>query len=335
MPEKERLELSATQKNPNAAGSIPLSPPLKEKIKDACAALSLANLCFIMSWFNSLYDTDSYFNKLPVKIPTLLALLANIFWVAVALWLAFRLRRRFRNRVLLLLWDLGFLVLLLVPVNFVRTQFFQIWDYQVIAFFKQPVVVLCTLVFFALVAWKHGWVVKGARMVAAILSPLTLFTVGKTILLCFGVIHLQQQVSEPTLPPPVAVRDGGPRVVWIIFDSADYHVMFQDRPAGVELPEFDRLRNESVAAANAYSPNASTITSMPSLISGRCVARTGKLYLSDVEVTLADTGAETTWKKLPSVFAEARALGVNTALVGWYNPYSRLLGDGLNYCAWY
>jgi len=326
--------LSATQKNPDA-GSIPLPPPLKEKIKDACAALSLANLCFITAWFDSLYDADCYYNKLPVKMPTLLALLTNIFWLTCVLWLAFRIRRRFQNKALLLLWDLGFLILLLIPVNFVRTQVFQIWDYQVIAFFKQPVVLLCTLVFLALVAWKHGWVVRGARIVGAILSPLAAFTVVKAILLCLGVIHLQQQVSKPVLPPPMAVREGGPRVLWIIFDSADYRLMFENRPSGVNLPEFDRLRSESVFADNACSPNTSTITSMPSLISGRRVARTGKLYLSDLEVTLADTDATTTWKKLPSVFAETQAMGVNTALVGWYHPYARVLGDGLNYCSWY
>jgi hypothetical protein len=28
-------------------------------------------------------------------------------------------------------------------------------------------------------------------------------------------------------------------------------------------------------------------------------------------------------------------LGANTALVGWYHPYDRVLGDGLNYCEWY
>ena len=28
-------------------------------------------------------------------------------------------------------------------------------------------------------------------------------------------------------------------------------------------------------------------------------------------------------------------MGVNTALVGWYHPYSRLMGGSLNYCSWY
>ena len=38
---------------------------------------------------------------------------------------------------------------------------------------------------------------------------------------------------------------------------------------------------------------------------------------------------------MPSVFSSARQLGVNTGLVGWYHPYSRVLGLSLNYCAWF
>jgi hypothetical protein len=52
-------------------------------------------------------------------------------------------------------------------------------------------------------------------------------------------------------------------------------------------------------------------------------------------LTIADTGEVVAWSALPSVFASARQLGFNTALVGWYHPYSRLLGQSLNYCAWY
>jgi hypothetical protein len=74
---------------------------------------------------------------------------------------------------------------------------------------------------------------------------------------------------------------------------------------------------------------------MPALISGQWLSRVGIANSSDLNVRLADTGADTTWSKLPSVFAEARALGANTALVGWYHPYDRVLGKGLNYCAWY
>jgi hypothetical protein len=317
------------------AETIPLPRPLKEKIRDGIVAMSLANLCFVTAWFNTLYDKDSYYNKLPVTSLTLLALLANICWSSIFIWLIIRLARHFQNRILRMIFDLCFAGLVLIPLNFIRYGILQIWDYQVLQFFKQPAVILFAVVMLALVLWKHRWAAGTVRFVAACLSPLAFFTLGKTFLLLLGVMHLQQQIVAPSLPSPGPVQAGQPRVVWIIFDSADYQWIYESRPPGVELPEFDQLRGESLCALNAVTPGNTTVGSMPALISGRQISRENPDALSDLTVTLTDTGQTTTWKKLPSVFAEARALGVNTALVGWYHPYDRVLGDGLNYCSWY
>jgi sulfatase-like protein len=328
--------LSAPQKKfADHPGSLPLPHPVKEKIRDVIVALSLANLCFIGSWFNSLYDKDSYYNKFPILLPTLLALLVNIFWVFCVVWLGLRVRRRFQNRALHFVLHLAFLAMLLIPLDFFRLWILHIWDYQLIAWFKQPVVMLCALTLLALIICLHRWAVKIAGVIVAVLAPMAVVSIGKTILLCLGVMHLQQQVSAPVLPPTIPVAEGRPRVVWIIFDASDYRLIYEQRPPGVALPEYDRLRSESLSAVNAVSPDNNTINSMPSLISGQRVANAAIAGISDLNVRLADTGADTSWKKLPSVFAQARGLGFNTALVGWFHPYDRVLGNGLNYCMWY
>ena len=116
-----------------------MPPPLKRKIKDGIVAVSLANLCFANAWFTILYDTDKgYFNKLPIRTSSTLALLINIFWLSAVVWLGLRVWRRFQNRLLHLALHLAFLGLLLIPVDFVRIQIFHILDYQVIMFFHQP-----------------------------------------------------------------------------------------------------------------------------------------------------------------------------------------------------
>jgi hypothetical protein len=102
----------------------------------------------------------------------------------------------------------------------------------------------------------------------------------------------------------------------------------------VALPEFDRLRQEALSADHAYAPADRTLVSMPALISGRLLSGASRDGC-DLALTFADTGATTDWSALPSVFSQARELGVNTALVGWYHPYGRLLGGSLNYCSWY
>jgi hypothetical protein len=317
-------------------GTILLPQPFKQKIKDGIVAWSLANLCFANAWFTILYDADQgYYNKLPIQASSTLALLINIFWLTAIVWLGMRVRRSFQNRLLHFALHLAFLVLLLIPVDFVRIQVFHIPDYRVIAFFRLPVTMFCSVVLLALVVWQHRRVVRAAAVVVAVLSPLALLTLLKIGLLLFGVMQLKQADYTPVLPPPTPVREGQPRVVWIIFDCTDYRIAFEDRPAGVQLPEFDRLREESLFCVNACSPHNSTINSMPALISGRRISAIGIANASDLNIRVADTETNTTWQKLPSVFAEARALGANTALVGWYHPYDRVLGKGLNYCTWY
>jgi hypothetical protein len=317
-------------------GTVRLPQPLKRKIKDGIVALSLANVCFSTSWFTILFDTDwGYYNKLPVQTSSTLALLINMLGLAAMVWLVMQVWRRFQNRLLHFVLDMAFLGLLLIPADFVRTQIFHILDHQVVMFLKQPVVVLCLLVLLALVVWQHRRATRMAGVLVAILSPLALLTLAKIGLLLFGVMHLKQADYAPVLPPPVPVSGDHPRVVWIVFDQTDYRMAFEKRAPGVQLPEFDRLRGESLFCVNACSPHEATISSMPALISGQRLSGVGVANSSDLHVQVADTGVDTTWSKLPSVFAEARALGVNTAVVGWFHPYGRVLGKGLNYCQWY
>ena len=121
----------------------------------------MANLCFIGAWFTMLYDQDyGFFNQLPVMLPALAALVVNILGLAAVIWLAMCLRRRFPNRVLLLGLHLLFLVLLLVPADFLRVQVFHILNYQIVGFFQQPMVMVCSLALLACGLGICGFVLR-------------------------------------------------------------------------------------------------------------------------------------------------------------------------------
>ncbi|MGA2241833.1 MAG: sulfatase-like hydrolase/transferase [Verrucomicrobiota bacterium] len=317
-------------------GTIPLPQPLKQKVKDGLVAFSAANLCFTSAWFTMLYDQDyGYFNRIPVMAPSLLALLMNIFGLAAVIWLAMCLRRRFPNRALHFGLHLAFLALLLIPMDFARDQILHIVGHQVVVFLMQPVMLVCIPVFLALIVWQHHVAAQIAAVLVGVMAPLAFFTTCKIVLLCLSVTHLSQSTGDQVLQLPGPVSGDHPRVVWIIFDCADYRLAFEQRPASVLLPEFDRLRGKLLFCVNACSPGNSTISSMPALISGRRISEISIASAADLNCTLADTREKTTWGRMPSVFAEAQALGANTALIGWYHPYDRVLGDGLNYCKWY
>jgi len=167
------------------------------------------------------------------------------------------------------------------------------------------------------------------------MSPLAFINLVGIALAIRGLEHPSHQITDPPLAPLSPVRDGQARVVWIIFDEADQRLGFEQRPANLQMPEFDRFRHESLYATNAYPPGTNTLESLPGLTTGQRILMASIKNARELALTLADTGKVVLWEDLPSVFDSARALGVNTALVGWHHPYDRVLGRSLNYCSWY
>ena len=313
-----------------------MEPFVKTGIKDGLVALSLANLCLVNAWSNPLAAAaHGYFNRLPLTAITFRALLTNLLALTLVAWLVMRARRRIQSRALRVVIHVMFFVLLLVPLDYVRAKVLHIADYSVVAFFRHPAGALAALALLGVVVWQHERAARWAATLVAVFSPLALMIVFKAGLLAVGLTSMNQGIVAPALPPCHPVRAGQPRVVWLIFDELDYRLTFEQRPPGVRLPAFDRLREESVYATNANAPGDNTTLSMPALISGRRLSAAEPANASDLRVTLADTGETNFWSHLPSVFEAAQAAGCNTALLGWYHPYDRVLGRNLNWCTWY
>ncbi len=318
-----------------SGNAVPPKHPLWRKIEEGLVALSLAMLCFISVWCAPLYDTNyPYFSKVRVARSTVLALGTNLLWLTLLAWVIIRVLHRRPSRRLHLACHGLFFAALLLPLNFCRVHFLALPIHQIITFVKQPIVAVGVLGLGALVLWQHRRVALVAAVTLGLLSPLALLILAKLVLLSLDLESIALPVSG-VLSPAVPVRAGQPRVVWIIFDETDQRLAFEQRPAGLLMPEFDRLRQESLYATNAYAPGDSTAFSMPALTIGRRLSAVSRNGPSDLALTLADNGQVISWRKTPSVFTAARELGVNTGLVGWYHPYNRVLASGLNYCRWY
>jgi Sulfatase len=145
--------------------------------------------------------------------------------------------------------------------------------------------------------------------------------------------------------PPSAYADGAlaaplpsppprTRVVWIIFDELSQTVAFGNRTPGLLLPNLDRLKAESFYATAAMAPANRTELSLPSLILGQEIAETYPGQPDNLGVKLRSGGGIVSWKSLPNVFDSTRELGFNTALVGWFHPYGRVLNRSLTRCYW-
>jgi hypothetical protein len=123
-------------------------------------------------------------------------------------------------------------------------------------------------------------------------------------------------------------------VVWIVFDELSQTIAFNNRAAGMALPNLDRMKQESFYATAAESPADRTERALPSLILGEKAVETYPDGPDDLRVKLSSRAEAVPWGSLPNVFDAARDLGFNTALVGWFHPYGRVLNRSLTKCYW-
>ena len=137
-----------------------------------------------------------------------------------------------------------------------------------------------------------------------------------------------------------AVSPDAPRIVWLLMDELSYDQTFTARPPGLQLPNFDRLSQSSVRfsniqpAADPKEAGAATELILPSLLIGKPIVEFRKPY---PELPSYRTTANGVWQRFnehDTIFADAHSLGWTTGVVGWYNPYCRLLPNVLDRCFW-
>jgi hypothetical protein len=120
------------------------------------------------------------------------------------------------------------------------------------------------------------------------------------------------------------------RVLFLLFDEWDDRLTFKERDKSLMLPQFDAFRREAVYASQVTQPGPHTAVSIPAIITGQAVDDTiidGPKYF----LIKTHTGTHQ-WQKMDNVFQDARRLGVNVAIVGWYIPYCRLFGESTAAC---
>ena len=181
--------------------------------------------------------------------------------------------------------------------------------------------------------YRREKLIKAAVSIVLIISPFAFITFAQATIQWIRFRSGKHFVEASATP---LLQQGRPskRIVWVIFDEFDFRLAFVERPASLELPEFDRLRKESIVATNSYPPGGDTELSLPALFVGRLISRINRTAPNELELTFGDENQSDSWSTLPSVFSRARAMGLNSGLAGWYHPYCRILGTSLTKCSW-
>ena len=155
-------------------------------------------------------------------------------------------------------------------------------------------------------------------------------------LLYLGLRAQPRDASVPIVSPLVSRTGapGGRRIVWILFDELSYRQTFEHRYTGLAMPAFDQLKRESLLFSQVEPAGYNTEQIVPSLFLGRTIKDIRSNLDGQASIRLAGQRDWRPFDPQATVFADAQHLGWTSGVVGWYNPYCRLLKGTLNYCYW-
>lgn len=291
-------------------------------LKKFLIALSLTNLCFYNVINAFFYKNFFYVRHLP-SVKSYLALIINELLIAALLLGIWECITRLNNKFLIKTAKVLFILLVLTAVHETVRDINQI-NFKV---FKNCLLIIVII----LLSFKK---LTKATIVFVLLSVPYIGVIFFQSLM--GIITTWNKVEPFQIGQTLlATNNSTPRVVWVIFDEMDFQIAFSERVSGLKLPTFDRFIDQSIFAENAFPPSNKTALSLPALIDGRVISRVSEIGNDKLQITYQDTDETVEWGSRPNVFSRARTLGLNSALIGEYLPYSRLIGKDLSYCNWY
>ncbi|HEV7743785.1 MAG TPA: sulfatase-like hydrolase/transferase [Pyrinomonadaceae bacterium] len=304
-------------------------------------AFSLANFCFFIAWREVLSPQGVaylYYWKQYPGYAALIALACNVLLLAAIFVAGFYLLRRFGGALGVKVGQAIFLVVFLRAVNNIRAQFETLSTLHIRSLIGRGgyiAAVSLVLALITLAIWRKGLtrVARGVALILLIWSPFGLlgFAQATWWAVTYGRATSRERATAAAFKLDNSER---PRVVWLIFDEMDQRMAFAARPANLSLPEFDRLRSESLFATNAFPPAGHTSQSIPALLTGQLLSAVKPSGPGDLLLTNPASGKTVGWSEQADIFSEARASGINTALVGWFHSYCRVIGDRLTSCHW-
>jgi Sulfatase len=298
---------------------------------DALACLAVATLCFSRARVETLFIDDwDFYNGTPLGAPMIMALVGNIVGLAAVGFLAVQAVRRVRWPGRRRLAAVGVAAAFLIALNFARITHETLvgWTDTIGG---PGLAALVVLALGASLLWPHG-ALRAVRVLALIASPLAVLTLAHAFWMFLEVAAgpvWRRVEAGPVDRTPPSLR----RVVWLVLEELDQRIVFEARPVGLELPELDRLRRESLYADAARPPAGTPEVSLPALTTGRPVVAVSPMSPNELELTFKD-GTTARWSAYPNVFSRARALGYDTAAIGWHLPYPRVLGRSLGVAEW-
>jgi hypothetical protein len=294
--------------------------------KDAVFAVSLATLVFLGSWeqIERMPALAFYTKELAPHGDLLSALLLNVLLMATGIFVIVHSLRRITAPWVRLTGETLLWLILYIPLREV-----VVWVEPPEAHWQRALGLVIVAIAVATATSLLRWPIKVATALVIVFAPLLPLLVSHAL--------FQQQPSrEAWHDRPVARLNPSQlrqRMVLVIFDSWDRYLTFEARPASIQLAEIDRFRDAAIDVERTTSPAIWTRLSLPSLLTGQPVKAVEPQGPDQLALTF-ESGEKEIFGRSMNLFRRARGLGGNTALVGWYLPYCRILAQDLCDCLW-
>lgn len=298
--------------------------------------LAFATCCFLNTWVELAEGQGAHYARFDPLYAVVVPVLCWEILLTLGMFGVWEFCRRRPLRRVLPVHAL-FLASCFVPLGIASVAALRISPLSLIPIVRKPLF------------WPVALMAAVAPLGFAVLRPRSASRLMREIFLCswpvLAVVLVQAARGTLLRYAPAAYADGplaapleSPppriRVMWVVFDGLSQAIAFGNRPAGLQVPNLDRLKAESFWATAAASPGDSTELSMPSLILGEPVVGAIPQAPNDLRLQTRSRSEPFAWSSVPNVFDTARELGLNTALVGWFHPYGRLLNRSLTQCYW-
>jgi hypothetical protein len=306
----------------------------------AIAAVSFANLAMFRVWTELFgYRPGDAFEMKHPPLPShyLSALFATLLLAVIIgpiiAWGAKsgRIGKMF-SAIFLLLW--------FIPLNALRdvvgSRYLPLLRFTGVRLFGPAVVAFVGITLAALlltfVFWHQRFFFRFLCLLLIAGSPFVLLTAGSSLVRAstYSPAGFEDQVSASR----PSERKSAPRVVWVIFDELDQRLAFDERPAGLQMPEFDRFRREAFYSDRVTEAGNDTIFAIPSLMIGRKIVRVREAGVGELKVAFAGSSIFSSFKETPNLFGQLRHAGLNAGLVAWGTPYCRMFGSQVSRCWW-
>lgn len=306
-----------------------------KNLQQILIAFSLANLLFIQDWKRLIYPTNELFHiKLTPYQNEFFGLFLSILLTSFIFLFGFWGTKLFFGEKFSVVGKIIFLLIFSVALNGVRQQLNDLFPNFYLAFGLLFFGIILTISLISLLK-SQNFFLEPAIWFCLIFSPIAILIWGFSIWKIFtekpvSEISITAQIEQIKSKEKANLKN---RVIWIIFDELDYVVPFEKKP--VALPEFEKLKQTSLFTTNAIPPAYSTRDATISLITGKKVEKSEAIGRDDLKLKFSNEADEVKFSATQNIFRQIKSMNGETALVGWVNPYCRLLKQDLSVCQWH